>query len=350
MKKKNRKCTECRKNLINSYHNCTDCGSGIHKKCISKHNGKTLMCTPCLHKHFPFFKISNYQLRETNEKEKFNNLPSFRIQSLIDELKKNQNEENSFLSDSIKSSYFTPNEFVENKFSNNNFSILHLNIASLGKHIDELKALLFSLKHDFDIISLTETKIKYTSANLINIDLDGYIYFHTPTHTHCGGSLIYIKNCYSSKLLTEFSKSEEGDFESTFVEIKNKTKSLIVGSIYRHPTSETTFMEDFLHPTLDKLNKKKCKVIISGDFNYDLIKYEDHKQTSDFYDLISSYSYRPLILHPSRITYKSNTLIDNIFVNDLSCKSEGGNITSSISDHFPQFSICNIFENEKKKK
>ena len=102
-------------------------------------------------------------------------------------------------------------------------------------------------------------------------------------------------------------------------------------------------MNEFLHPTLDKLNTKNRKVIITGDFNYDLIKYESHKQTNEFYDLISSYSYRPLILQPSRVTYKSNTLIDNIFVNDLGCISEGGNLTASISDHFLQFSFCDVF-------
>ena len=120
--------------------------------------------------------------------------------------------------------------------------------------------------------------------------------------------------------------------------------------MYRHPTSDTSFIEHFLHPTLDKLNKKRSKVIFTGDFNYDLIKYESHKQTNDFYDLISSYSYRPYILQPSRITYKSNTLIDNIFANDLACNSEGGNIISTIADHFIQFSFCDIFGKSKKDK
>ena len=31
------------------------------------------------------------------------------------------------------------------------------------------------------------------------------------------------------------------------------------------------------------------------------------------------------------------TLIDNIFINDMTCHSFGGNLTSSISDHFLQF-------------
>ena len=35
-------------------------------------------------------------------------------------------------------------------------------------------------------------------------------------------------------------------------------------------------------------------------------------------------------------------------MNDLTCSSIGGNITSSISDHFLQFAQTNIFEKGKK--
>ena len=41
---------------------------------------------------------------------------------------------------------------------------------------------------------------------------------------------------------------------------------------------------------------------------------------------------------------KTGTLIDNIFINDLSCTSKGGNILTSISDHLVQFSQINIFD------
>ena len=43
-------------------------------------------------------------------------------------------------------------------------------------------------------------------------------------------------------------------------------------------------------------------------------------------------------------------MIHNIFVNDISCRSEGGNITSSISDHFCQFTLLDIFQHEPSKK
>ena len=81
-----------------------------------------------------------------------------------------------------------------------------------------------------------------------------------------------------------------------------------------------------------------------GDFNIDLIKYASENYTGEFYDLLCSHSFRPLILQPTRVTSKSATLIDNIFINDISCSSLGGNVTSSISDHFFQFCQTDIFE------
>ena len=81
-----------------------------------------------------------------------------------------------------------------------------------------------------------------------------------------------------------------------------------------------------------------------GDYNIDLLKVESDNDTCDFYDLLSSNGFRPLILQPTRMTVRdgklSATLIDNIFVNDLDTRSIGGNLTVSISGPFPQiFSI-----------
>ena len=64
-----------------------------------------------------------------------------------------------------------------------------------------------------------------------------------------------------------------------------------------------------------------------GDFNVDLIKYASNTNTGYFYDLLCSYSFRPLILQPTRVTSNTATLIDNIFINDMACHSDGGNIS-----------------------
>ena len=88
---------------------------------------------------------------------------------------------------------------------------------------------------------------------------------------------------------------------------------------------------------------KTC--IFAGDFNVDLTRYGNNIHADTFYDDVSSFSFRPLILQPTRVTSNSLTLIDNIFINDIACTSNGGNITSSISDHFSQFCFLDIFQN-----
>ena len=56
--------------------------------------------------------------------------------------------------------------------------------------------------------------------------------------------------------------------------------------------------------------------------------------------MISHY-FLPHILHPTRVTDHSATVIDNIFSNNTSYKTISGNIISQISDRFPQFIILN---------
>ena len=87
---------------------------------------------------------------------------------------------------------------------------------------------------------------------------------------------------------------------------------------------------------------KKLNIILGviyRDFNVNLFNYNEHNQTNKFLDSLASNSFIPLILQPTRITNHSNTLIDNIFSNVIDPDIISGNLTATISDHLPQFSI-----------
>ena len=76
------------------------------------------------------------------------------------------------------------------------------------------------------------------------------------------------------------------------------------------------------------------------------MNYNEHNQTNEFLVSSDSNSFIPLILQPTRITSHSNTLIDNIFSNVIDPDIISGNLTATISDHLPQFSIIpNMFGN-----
>ena len=74
-----------------------------------------------------------------------------------------------------------------------------------------------------------------------------------------------------------------------------------------------------------------------GDFYINLLNYQSDAATAHFFNTFSSALFQPLILQRTCIASNSQTLIDNIFINKLEYKCTSGNITTSISDHFPQF-------------
>ena len=50
------------------------------------------------------------------------------------------------------------------------------------------------MKINFNIIGITETRLKKHTVRNININLNGYAIEHTPTEKNCGSALIYIEN------------------------------------------------------------------------------------------------------------------------------------------------------------
>ena len=77
-----------------------------------------------------------------------------------------------------------------------------------------------------------------------------------------------------------------------------------------------------------------------GDFNIDLMKVDDDALTAKYFDIMTSNLFVPHIIHPTRITSTTKTLIDNIFSNASNFSdARSGNITISLSDHLAQFLI-----------
>ena len=76
-----------------------------------------------------------------------------------------------------------------------------------------------------------------------------------------------------------------------------------------------------------------------GDFNINLLSYDGHTDTNDFISSMVSHYLLPYILHPTRVTDHSSTVIDNIFSNVTDFDTVSGNIINQIADHFAQFLI-----------
>ena len=68
-----------------------------------------------------------------------------------------------------------------------------------------------------------------------------------------------------------------------------------------------------------------------------ILKDEKHDPTNEFFDSLLSNMLLPYILHPTRIHGQSGPLTDNIFFNQFNKEAVSCNLTSTISDHLPQF-------------
>ena len=194
------------------------------------------------------------------------------------------------------------------------------------------------------MIGITETKLLKDLKPDFDIQMEGYKCYHVDTESQKGGCLIYISNSLNPRRRIDLEalmyKSEV--LESTFIEIINpKKKNVVVGCIYRHPSMDLDeYNKDFLIPFLEKFDKENKKKYLIGDFNIDLLKVDENANSASFFDTMTSNLYIPHIIHPTRVTPTSKTLIDHIWSNSTNYK-EGvsGNFTLSLSDHLAQFLI-----------
>ena len=274
---------------------------------------KTCVCIKCINENLPFGKLDEKQLylnsinMNMNAKHDLNNI-SFTLnpsdKKITETISKMIIENTDPVNHANFCKYYEIDDFQKAKFNNeSNISTLHLNIASLHNHIEELKILLQMLEFEFDCIMISETKIQNVLPPIKDISIPNYHIFHTPTEAQKGGTLIYISNNLISKPRKDLEIYQAKDVESTFAEIiVPNGKNIIIGCVYKHHTIEPNDFENLLLPTLKKSNKEKKPVIIAGVFNIDLLKINTHSLTNDYFDNLTNLNFMPLITLPTRIT------------------------------------------------
>ena len=83
----------------------------------------------------------------------------------------------------------------------------------------------------------------------------------------------------------------------------------------------------------------KKPIYMMGDYNLDLLKYDESKYVCEFLDMFFSYGFIPLINRPTRVTETTATIIDHIYTNNYNVNSKllQGILVTDVSDHFPIF-------------
>ena len=118
-------------------------------------------------------------------------------------------------------------------------------------------------------------------------------------------------------------------------------KNIVVGCIYRPPDSNFENFLESMNETLTILNRENKVIYLMGDYNINLLNYNDHRPTKQFIETLFSYSYLPIINKPTRVTANSASIIDNVFCNDTLNQHFSGILYTDLSDHFHVFTILN---------
>ena len=235
-----------------------------------------------------------------------------RLRGLMEENSfKNAIKENKFLNDThgheaIQCNYHDCESFIRlNRNGNSCLNIYSLNISSLPKHSGELLCYLSALETRFDIIIVTE--VGNSNISLYDNLFENFDFRYVlPINNRKGGVGIYfnsnitnleMKDDWSIKKLCDCCLCE---YESLVCNFNFLNKPFTLVSAYRHPNGKKDHFTKSLEKTLDQISKKRT-VLIAGDINIDLIKFQNPEHF-EYCTSLFSRGFLPHITVPTRIT------------------------------------------------
>ena len=158
-----------------------------------------------------------------------------------------------------------------------------------------------------------------------------------------GGVCFYIKESLTYKIRHDLTRNHDS-LEVLFIEIqgRNKNTPTVICVAYQPSSNETEkleWLEKFDHLLADVYTKWEGVLIVTGDFNIDLLA-DQKESTKRYKDILHSFSLYQHVVKPTR---KNKTLIDHIS-NNIKSKVIHRDVinTDEISDHDALYVIFNI--------
>ena len=208
-------------------------------------------------------------------------------------------------------------------------SIFHLNCQGLSSSFNFLTELCkFS---ELDVLALNETWLRNHTMSLLEIDSYDCVTQNRESRLH-GGLALYCRKNITMKIRNDLRVNKEMVFESMVVELCKSGKFFFVVVVYRPPSGNVQEFNDLLERQMDKLSGLNRPCFVCGDFNLDLFSVNVNPRVRDFLNVMLGYGLRPTVNICSRVTLRSESLLDNIFVN---VKYDFADvILNDVSDHF----------------
>ena len=295
------------------------------------------MCRKCIQDIFPGFNVNTSELFYSDSQLRYNDkiFNPFDRNSDINNIGNFDDEDANFeqLAWSQCSSILEQCKYYEmDKVTvsrSSELKILSLNIRSIYDKITNLRE---EIGHysKFDILCFNETCCSTDRLPFGGKELELEPFYPPVVQSPArqsnrgGGLIIYVNRnvCSENDYKILDSLSENTDYEVgefLFLEItRARDKNIIIGNMYRSPSSNPAIFIDRLEVKLELLKRHKNKIIVlTSDSNIDLLKYDHYEPTNRLVNSLAEHGFTPVISKPTRITTHSATLIDHIFVNNI---------------------------------
>ena len=197
--------------------------------------------------------------------------------------------------------------------------LVHVNVRSLPKKIDQLRVLL--LDSCIDVVTISETWLN-ASVALPEINIEGFLAYRqdreggTRVKKKGGGLLTYINCKYASdsEELLELNKvTRDMELQWSIVH-REHSKDVVVCNVYRPPYGNLEKFISYMEECIKSFDLGKVELFILGDMNVDF----KSKKSSEFKKLnflIQSNGLTQYIKDTTRNTKNSKSLVDLILTN-----------------------------------
>ena len=167
-------------------------------------------------------------------------------------------------------------------------NIVYTNLDGISNKTGELSNIVHSYKPD--IICLTETKTSANDANDHLYDCENFEVFRKVIQRAPGGGVSILVNKKFN--VSDFNVSVLNDHhfeDSVWCEIKCEGKPIIVGVVYRTPSSSRENNDLLLDLfTVCEKYSDKAQILVCGDFNYGAIDWEHNYVESEGQHLVDA--------------------------------------------------------------
>lgn len=127
--------------------------------------------------------------------------------------------------------------------------------------------------------------------------------------------------------------------EMTWIVLRHKNLSMLIGAVYRPPNSDIAVLEA-LQDFLLEQSKRYTHILVGGDLNLPKINWDNFCVTTPcqhselLLDIAFSCSMTQLVKTPTRVTAGTSSILDLIFVSESICKFNNTiEVVPGISDH-----------------